>query len=489
MTRETKVGLVVAASFMILVGIVIATKLRGGDPTEPEESSPKVAAVANKDKDKGGEPKTIETPKKDPTPEKKVVPLQFDVNSPPRLEIPPPKLEIPPPKLEIPPPNPDVDAILRKQVELRDKEKDKKEIVLIPSAGVNEAKEPPAFDLTKPPPVLPPLGNDPPTTFDPKKDVVLPKLDPLKDKPAPVVDPKDPPLFDPLKDKFVPLDDPKGVPPLDPQMKLNPPPLFDPKKDIPPIIDAKKDSLPKPPNTFVVPGEPKLDALIPPLVSKEQPPAFPLDGKDAKKPGITLTQPEVPPFGINPPPIGGIDVPAPKIESKGLPPVNDLKLDYIQAMPGETTFAQISRRLYGEEKYGDALLAYNRANQGLIKNGASLPALNPGQQLLAPPAALLERDYRNLIVPSIPPNTAPAVRLVPPPTAGNPGVAAVSNPPTGPMRTYVVQTQGGERIRDIALRHLGDRERWTDILRVNQSLNLQPQFPIPAGTQLQLPAN
>src|SRR5262245_30436907 len=50
MNRETQVGIVVAASFLVLVGIVVASKWRGRteDPTtDPSEaqSSPKVAAI------------------------------------------------------------------------------------------------------------------------------------------------------------------------------------------------------------------------------------------------------------------------------------------------------------------------------------------------------------------------------------------------------------------------------------------------------------
>jgi hypothetical protein len=67
------------------------------------------------------------------------------------------------------------------------------------------------------------------------------------------------------------------------------------------------------------------------------------------------------------------------------------------------------------------------------------------------------------------------------------GVAIVSNPPiVGGGRTYRVQSPNGESILDIAERQLGDRGRWNEIYRLNP--NYQPQFRIPAGTELQMPA-
>src|SRR5687767_7956241 len=47
MNRETKVGIVVACSFLVLVGIVVASKWRRGeDPSGAEEqTAPKVAAI------------------------------------------------------------------------------------------------------------------------------------------------------------------------------------------------------------------------------------------------------------------------------------------------------------------------------------------------------------------------------------------------------------------------------------------------------------
>ena len=163
----------------------------------------------------------------------------------------------------------------------------------------------------------------------------------------------------------------------------------------------------------------------------------------------------------------------------------------MRVAPGETSFTQISTRLYKDPKYAAALQAFNRDHSAALADGQALavyqPVLNPNQQVLHPPIGILERDYGKLIGSSAPaaaviPAAAPTVPVRATPVV--PSAPPVTNVPAG-ARVYIVQTVGGERIRDIALRALGNADRWTDLYRLNPTL--QPQFAIPQGTQLQLP--
>jgi hypothetical protein len=198
--------------------------------------------------------------------------------------------------------------------------------------------------------------------------------------------------------------------------------------------------------------------------------------------------PSAPPITIAPG-FGGI---------KPLPVVTDVNTDAYVCQPADTNFAILSQRLYGTEKYAEALLAYNRDHQQMIKNGSALsanpPILTPGQQVIHPPFGILERDYRPLIraasgntIPTIP--AGPLVKLATPAPL-NPGAATTSNPPAaGRLRAYKVQNPSGESILDIAERMLGNRSLWTEIYRINQTNPaVRPPAPIPAGTDLNLPA-
>jgi hypothetical protein len=569
MTRETKVGLVVAGSFLILVGIVVASKLRNGDPgSGVEEQSVSVAAVTpapEKSAAKGTEQKKVDAPQP-VVPAKKAdadPPLPTNVFPPPNTDTVIPILkdkvaqvqnqgtEFPPPA-----PIPQVQDSAKPLQGLGDKQpnspmefgklpdspqKNGQPVLTLPPPKDNELKFPP-LDPTKKDNSFPPL--DPAkkevVTFPPldptKKDVVtFPPLDPTK---------KDVVTFPPLdptkKDvTFPPLDAKKdGVvfPALPEKKKDNMPPIVNsPGDGNPTLPPAKKDDGIAPPNGFVLPADPKTNSTIPPLTDRTQPvspfnakdglptlqpivgdtlpkkdivplPPVMVNPKDQAKPaiGVSPTFPESPPKTI--PPLGTTELPStpplttnPANINTALPRPVERSLDFTKVNPGETNFAQISKRLYGSEKYAGALYAFNVANKDMIKNGGSLatnpPLLTAEQQLLHPAPELLHRDYAKYIQDTTPtiPASSPAVKLAPPPVTITPPtvptISTVSNPPAGQGRTYVVQSPNGERIRDIAQRALGNADRWTEIYRVNQNLNLQPQFPIPNGTRLTLPGN
>lgn len=462
MTRETKIGLVVAGSFLTLVAIVVAAKWRGGGnaPTnDPEEQSVKVAAVGDAKKND----KPVEA-KKDPTPKKDGEP-----NGLPPLVI-----------------KPQVEEKKKSDaIDLNDYVfNGPKDGAIKPPAGFVQPAEAPSDFKIVPPKPLAKDGDDkkdPPFKFPPIEnkgnDVELP-IFPKKDEKS-----ADLPIF-PKKDEK-----PADIP------------LF-PKKeekssDIP--IFPKKEEKAIDPPIVIVPKEEKKELKVPPLTSKEQPPpilpkdldipTFPKKEEKISPPAVFGQEekkvPKIPAHPDNMPSLPTINVG----EKKTPAIVNQHDPVFVDALPGETSFTQLSKRLYGNEKYADALLAYNRSHREFIKNGNVFadpaPKLTPGQQVLHPPASILDRDYRALVRNPLPDN-GPGVKLVPPAPINN-NIAAISNPPLTAGSRYVVKTQGGERIRDIAQRFLGNPDRWPEIYRLNPSV--QPQFPVPTGTELKMPGS
>jgi hypothetical protein len=493
MTRETKIGLIVGGSFLFLVGIVVASKMRGTeDPSE--EQAVQVAAVTPKQdaetKDKDGGKKKSEKPidiqplPTPPMPQKTEVPKN-DLRSPNELTLPAPN------GFGTQSEDERIKQLLAKNAENQNP---------MPSplpqvGGVQPVELKPFNDSQFPPPqpVKPFEKKDEKQPFKPfdidlvqvpppmpiqKKDVQLPpfdkKSDPQEKKEAfPVVPP--PSTFGqdiPMPKPFGPIDDKKpSAPVIDSKgpsgVELPPTPSPIKPPDVP-VMPAPKDQFPfKPPE-------------VPPIVPVAKDPPFKSVETQKEIPQIPPfnTTRETPPIGLGPKP--------------PLPVVKDASPDIIECKPGDTSFAALSQRLYGSDKYAEALHEYNRKHSGALKNGERVamaqPILNPGQQVLVPPRELLERDVKTPTVSIAPP---PAVKLVPPSP-----INTVSNPPVSPSigagRSYVVQNPNGESILDIAERVLGNRNRWTDIYRLNQSHpNVQPQSltRIPAGTDLKMPSN
>jgi hypothetical protein len=139
------------------------------------------------------------------------------------------------------------------------------------------------------------------------------------------------------------------------------------------------------------------------------------------------------------------------------------------------TFRSICRDYYRAETYERALLLFNRnhprAADGLRQDP---PVLKAGQPVFIPPLRILEKQYPSAI-PQQPAGAEPASR-----TSGTAAAVTLAAP------RYCVR-QGGEMVLAVAQRTLGKGDRWMDILRLNPGLN--PMYPIPAGTVLQLPAD
>jgi nucleoid-associated protein YgaU len=151
------------------------------------------------------------------------------------------------------------------------------------------------------------------------------------------------------------------------------------------------------------------------------------------------------------------------------------------------TFAAISRKVYGDEKYARALWQFNLKGMFIDPNVREDTPLPPNQKIIIAPANVLQdrfaadiRDYR--------PPTGSSPPL--PVTASNPAAPSPAAAPAGAQLaadgTWVYRVTGnGEHLWEIAGQRLGDRQRWSEIYRLNP--NVQPELAIPPGTELRMP--
>lgn len=170
----------------------------------------------------------------------------------------------------------------------------------------------------------------------------------------------------------------------------------------------------------------------------------------------------------------------------------------------DTSFARISQTIYGSDKYAKALAVFNKdhpfASEALKQEPARLQA---GQAVFFPPVHVLESKYPWAIGDAAPPAGNPGTRpitiggtepLVP--SVGNPNTMSGPPPGTRPTQTAAVNPdntrnytvrEGGEHILEIARTVLRSSSRWIEVYRLNP--NVRPEYPIPAGTVLRLPAS
>lgn len=477
MTRETKVGLVVAASFVSLVSVVVWQKMKKGQddanpvtiavaPSTPQpKTEPKNSTPTEPNKGTGVQQTTLTIPGLLPLDPKTKVGLP----DPKGLFLPdlkndglpalPGLPQVDPKTLPKMPEGPKVaDAIPPKTQDdfLKELERAK----LFGATGNQDVKPP---DLGK----LPSIdqfafnGKDAKDKLPKDKDSIVP-----------------PPIVPP------PLDPPGGAKdnvklPADPKGKdgLPPPPAWNPKDLLPPPAvagDPKKDVLPPPP----VAVDPKKDVLPPP----------PIGGFQAKidVPPLGVPAKDMPPLGVKPDPIPLVRVPN-----------ADTKVTSMQAYTVQEadTLPGISQRSYGSDKYSSALLAFNRAkNKDSLVTAHLLgntPRLVKGMELIIPPPEFLSANYGQLIQESAAADNQVPFSIKPPTAAplgaANPNAGQLAKASTpDPTRRYRVPDQG-QYVIDIAAKSLNNPNRWVEILRLNPSL--RPEFPIPGGTELQLPAN
>ena len=153
------------------------------------------------------------------------------------------------------------------------------------------------------------------------------------------------------------------------------------------------------------------------------------------------------------------------------------------------TFASISMAQYGSDKYGQALFQYNLDDPGA---GSALQpgmtTLQANQRILIPVNAYtLQGKYAALIVDR--PGAMTPVQTTPIQTVS--GATASSNPiataasVTG-ERSYRVHT-AGEMFLTIARNTLGNEDRWPEIYRLNPRFD--PKDALPGGSILRMPGD
>jgi hypothetical protein len=521
MTRETKVGLVVAGSFICLVGVVLALKLRQtedtvgakglaqannpGNATHKGTKEPPVSITPEKNPTGNG-PAPVANPQLQPLPNSGIRPANATSEEPnnPGTPLPPPPLGDPQQKGEIQNP---ITVQTREPVGSPPSEQ--------PGSPINNGPglpPPPIVDL--PPVPTSAQGAGEQQTIDQQ----LQEHKQKAEQGNTVSPPLPPPIVNPT---VLPPNNPVQVLPAPSGGTATPPPPT-------PLGPPPADPQPLPVQS---PGNPTAPEVIPIKIAPANPP---------------------PPTGVNLPPQGGDDA-AKKNEQgfnkhmegfhAGNNPVLEVKTPPIQSPPStpdrapspiavtvppsrpaeapqvimtetkvytlqheDKTFADLSRKFYGTPDQADALLRFNRdypmASDAIKQNP---PLLIPGQRVFVPDPATLRQGTAEpaskitpipigssdgAVAPSPPPIAAPT----PPPPSPNPGGGMSSTINLRPVasstgttngQVYQVATQG-EMILNIAERTLGDRMRWSEIYRLNPQIN--PSSPIPGGTVLRLPS-
>jgi nucleoid-associated protein YgaU len=156
--------------------------------------------------------------------------------------------------------------------------------------------------------------------------------------------------------------------------------------------------------------------------------------------------------------------------------------------PDVRTFAAISRKEYGDEKYGRALWQFNQ-KQGFISPDVSAEAaLEPNQKIIVPQVTHLQDRYAAEVRAFQPsPASSPPLPVRPSNAAAPPAAPGPAGTQVAADGSWTYRVSGnGEFLWEIARQRLGDRQRWSEIYRLNPTV--QPELAIPAGTDLRMPA-
>jgi LysM domain-containing protein len=154
---------------------------------------------------------------------------------------------------------------------------------------------------------------------------------------------------------------------------------------------------------------------------------------------------------------------------------------------GGETFAALSKAYYGSEKYASALQAFNRD----FTPNLNPSNLQPGQMVRIPSEQFLQERYASALSPSLGSATVAAIGTAP--VSINPPVPVASTRPTAPPPPTADPTKSyrvpaqGQFIFEIARQTMSDGNRWSEIYRLNPMVD--PTQPIPGNTILRLPSN
>ena len=409
MTRETKIGLLVAGSFLCLVAVVVASKWRGGDGGDAEEQTVVPGGVLRPTQNSPDAKPKGEAPPPKPAPVAAAQPKGKEAKKEltqddgkqkglPGLYIAPAVTQTEEAAIEKDLERNRLAALAKKIEDDKAKPVGVGSLPALPTQGSpGELPALPIGEVAALPSLpkaevgaLPPLPNAD-VGKSPQEQTLIPPPTPVDSKP-PTKRTKDGEKkpgaggigtveMQPVK----PFDD--KTPPMPDLPKPSP---FDPVGG---VIPAKQiDPVPAPKGPTFGQLEPLPEPAKPVIPFNDPKPPPPLAPAAIKEPG---------PIAVIPP-TGGTLLPAPPIivggGSRQVPAVKDVNIDSYECQKGDNTFDILSLRMYGTEKYADALLKYNRDHSGMVKNGSTLnvnpPILNPGQQVLKPPQTILDSDYR-----------------------------------------------------------------------------------------------
>jgi hypothetical protein len=475
MTRETKIGLGVAFSFLCLLGVVLAGKYTTLFGTPPSDADVQVAFNDNSDP-----AKAPEKSKKDPPATTETLPpLQPVPNDPPVVQTGGTNLDdLPPlPVVKNDKPAPTVSDPI--PVTRPKDSKPTDEAPALPDtakAGKTDEKNP--DDL----PALP--------------SVVEPSVDPeskppvKKDKPAPESESSTP------DGKSTGKDDNK-LPPL---------PDKDPTKKAEPATEANIELPPPPPikkNTQDSPTSPATKPIPPLPLPTDNPPAkATAPARTGDKDSAEATVPDNPQVALGKP-VQGAGADSSRIPSRSGEPLratNPMTATPTSRVPARSAsgttprvesfdeetyrprpddnFASISKKYYQSDKYAQALLLFNREHPRAGESLRRDPPDLTGQAVYIPPIHVLEKRHGNVIE-----GYTPATNPVPAPR----DTPRRETPPTGTGAGAYQVSPNGETMMEIARTRLGNGDRWREIQQLNPGW--RPDYPIPGGTTLRLPGD
>ena len=476
MTRETKVGLVVAGSFVCLVSVVVASRLHPkADDTPTEEK------IAQGPAAKSDTPTSPKNEGKATAPGAKVnppgiIPAGLTTSVPPPLSPP------------SPPALPQVPAQVDAGPALGKKEKTKKGSADTNPEATAEAEHQKRMQELAELMAKEPNNNATPTNIPgrPTGDAALPLPVNTATVPAPPLPTANPIAFDN-----------NGLPAAASVAANNNKAPTGPRPFVGPLLEvAEKAPIVPPPVAPMLPAPPPVAAsqTIPPPQAVQPTQVADLNPKAAVSNTVKeVTNPNLPAMGSKtrndgaPSPIPSAFTNAPTTAPK----VTSITLQTYVCQPEDTTFEAVSTRNFGSPKYARALLQYNRGDPRAKDNlRQDNPRLLAGQEVYIPPRDFLENRFGDFIDNRVTP-VAAAVSISAPLNANAPSVAAgtstIGRTPNPPLPTkdatkpYRVAGDG-QMLIEIAQQTLGDRGRWSEIYRLNPTI--RPEYPVPGGTEI-----
>lgn len=522
MTRETKIGMVVAVSFLCLVGIVVATKWRRGAdgasevaqhgdskgkgaaaPHEPNGSNPppKKGPVTAAEYTEVNPPPATNNDQSNPPPPV-VVPMN---NDPPVLPPAPAVPMVNLPMVNVPEAPPPMDEAARQALLNQIKKDNENKLILPPPPAPlpsNVFNKPPDAAVNPPANVndnknnvfgpannqaLPTVakGNDDGFRPLPKVEDVAVKPNEAANKAIQGASEKFDALLNKANDASM-----KGIDNVNKGLDnvsknvTAPPPVPNPAVPALPTFPAadNKNDNPLAKVEGALPAIPApMNQNLPPITNNNS--NNPLTKVEGALPAIPA------PMGQNLPPTtdnnnvnnSGFVIPAPGNASNVK--VTNYDAQSFVARQGDT-FASLGREKYGAESYGNALLAFNRDyNREFNPNSTTLL---PGQKVMLPSRQFLRDRYATAVADNRPGLSAGGGITIKQPVPVIPK-SNVPAPPTSDVTKSYRVPAAGQPIYELAIQTLGDGGRWTEIYRLNP--NIDPLRPIPGGTVVRLPVN